>query len=96
MLHFCRAPDASGFGIFPCTPVFFVKTKSPVFPCGNKEGGKKGYLTIPDKPRTVTVQGQAGMTTGKDDKDFFVILACLPAGRLVGNHSIRKVFSWGK
>ncbi len=35
MLHFCHAPDASGFGIFLCTPVFFVKTK-------------KGYLTTPD------------------------------------------------
>ncbi len=33
MLHFCYAPNASGFGIFLCTPVFFVKTK-------------KGYLTI--------------------------------------------------
>jgi len=68
-LFFCHSDL---FGIVLCTPVFFVKTKSPVFPCGNKEGGKKEYLTIleaslrveslrPDKPRTMTVQGHAGV-----------------------------------
>jgi len=51
-----------------------------VFPCGNKEGGKKGYLTIleaslrveslrPDKPRTMTVHEQAGRMPDKSRHD---------------------------
>ncbi len=67
MLHFCHADL---FGIFLCTPVFFVKTKSPVFHCGNKEGGKKGYLTIPDihPSQCYGEREQEGFPTSGNDK----------------------------
>jgi len=58
-----------------------VKTKSPVFPCGNKEGGKKGDLkdifTVNKDKYKLPDNSQTCLPTGRDMINMTKILYIL-------------------